>query len=76
MFQAYDGEAAEELCRELPDIRLLMLNTEGTGMDSGSLVHVPTLDESFNATRLLDTVAALLHRGNGAASSYSGAGQP
>ena len=39
VFQAYDGQAAAELCRELPDIDLLVLNTEGTGMDTPTLIR-------------------------------------
>jgi hypothetical protein len=39
VFQAYDGQAAEELCVELPDIELLVLNTFGTGIDLGSLIQ-------------------------------------
>ena len=39
VFQAYDGQAAEELCAVLPDIELLVLNTEGTGMDTPALVR-------------------------------------
>lgn len=39
VFQAYDGAAAEELCRELPDIGLLILNTEGTGVNLPTLVR-------------------------------------
>ena len=39
VFQAYDGEAARELCTQLADIRLLILNTEGTGMDTPTLVR-------------------------------------
>jgi response regulator RpfG family c-di-GMP phosphodiesterase len=39
VFQAYNGEAAEELCRELHGIGLLILNTEGTGMDTPALVR-------------------------------------
>ena len=39
VFQAYDAEAARELCRELPDIGLLVLNTAGTGTDTPSLVR-------------------------------------
>jgi response regulator RpfG family c-di-GMP phosphodiesterase len=38
VFQAYNGAAAKELCRELPHIGLLTLNTEGTGMDLPTLV--------------------------------------
>jgi len=39
VFQAYDARAARELCRELPDIGLLVLNTTGTGTDTPSLVR-------------------------------------
>jgi DNA-binding response OmpR family regulator len=39
VFQAYDARAARELCAELPNIELLILNTTGTGTDSPSLVR-------------------------------------
>jgi response regulator RpfG family c-di-GMP phosphodiesterase len=39
VFQAYDAPAARELCRALPNIGLLILNTTGTGSDSPSLVR-------------------------------------
>jgi DNA-binding response OmpR family regulator len=39
VFQAYDAQAARELCSELPDIGLLVLNTTGTGTDTPSLVR-------------------------------------
>jgi len=39
VFQAYDARAALELCAELPNIDLLILNTTGTGTDSPSLVR-------------------------------------
>jgi CheY-like chemotaxis protein len=39
VFQAYDGQAARELCRELPDIDMLILNTLGTGTDTPSHVR-------------------------------------
>jgi DNA-binding response OmpR family regulator len=39
VFQAYDAGAARELCRELPNIELLILNTTGTGTDTPSLVR-------------------------------------
>lgn len=39
VFQAYDGRAAEELCIELPNIELLVLNTMGSGFDLGDLVR-------------------------------------
>lgn len=39
VFQAYDGQAAIELCAELPDIKLLVLNTVGTGIDLGDLIQ-------------------------------------
>jgi response regulator RpfG family c-di-GMP phosphodiesterase len=38
VFQAHDGLAARELCHELPNIGLLILNTTGTGEDTPSLV--------------------------------------
>lgn len=38
VFQAYDARAARELCRELPDIELLILNTTGAGADTPSLI--------------------------------------
>jgi CheY-like chemotaxis protein len=40
VFQAYDALAAHELCLELPDISLLVLNTTGTGTDTPTLVRV------------------------------------
>jgi hypothetical protein len=39
VFQAYDGQAALELCTVLPDVRMLILNTEGTGVDAPWLVR-------------------------------------
>ena len=39
VFQAYDGQAARELCHELPNIELLILNTNGTGTDTPTLVR-------------------------------------
>lgn len=39
VFQAYNGSAAEELCNLLPEIRLLVLNTFGTGVDLKELVR-------------------------------------
>lgn len=39
VFQAHDGYAAQELCLELPKIDLLILNTYGTGIDTGDLVR-------------------------------------
>ena len=39
VFQAYNGQAAVELCAELHGIGLLVLNTEGTGMDTHALVR-------------------------------------
>jgi response regulator RpfG family c-di-GMP phosphodiesterase len=39
VFQAYDGQAAEELCASMPNIDLLVLNTEGTGVDTPGLVR-------------------------------------
>ena len=40
VYQAYDGLAAEELCVQLEDIALLVLNTFGTGIDVGELIQV------------------------------------
>lgn len=39
VFQAYDGEAAAHLCYFMPEIALLVLNTEGTGIDTPELVR-------------------------------------
>lgn len=39
VFQAHDGLAAQELCVQLDDISLLVLNTFGTGINSGDLVR-------------------------------------
>jgi len=39
VFQAHDGLAAKELCRQLPEISLLILNTYGTGIDVGTLIR-------------------------------------
>jgi DNA-binding response OmpR family regulator len=44
VFQAHDGQAARELCHELPDIELLVLNTTGTGTDTPSLVRAVRAD--------------------------------
>jgi DNA-binding NtrC family response regulator len=48
VFQAHDGKAAVELCMQLPNISLLVLNTYGTGVDTPTLVrqvrkHTPGL---------------------------------
>lgn len=39
VFQAHDGLAAQELCVELSEIDLLVLNTYGTGLDVGDVVR-------------------------------------
>ena len=39
VFQAYDGEAASDLCRYMPEIDLLVLNTEGSGVNTPHLVE-------------------------------------
>jgi len=39
VFQAYNAGAARELCLQLPDISLLILNTTGTGTDTPTLVR-------------------------------------
>lgn len=38
VFQAYDGQAVAELCRYVRNVRLLVLNTEGTEIDVPRLV--------------------------------------
>ena len=55
VFQAYDGQAAEELCSQLGDIRLLVLNTYGTGID---------LSELIGAVRQDHPQMPVLHIGN------------
>ena len=40
VFQAHDGLAARELCYELPNIALLILNTTGSGTDTPTLVQL------------------------------------
>jgi response regulator RpfG family c-di-GMP phosphodiesterase len=44
VFQAHDGLAARELCHELPNIELLVLNTSGTGTDTPSVVRAVRAD--------------------------------
>jgi hypothetical protein len=39
VFQAYDAAAVEELCHELPDIDLVILNTFGAGIDLAELIR-------------------------------------
>ena len=39
VFQAYDGRAAIELCCQLPDIVLLILNTHVDGLNSVALME-------------------------------------
>lgn len=39
VFQAYDADAVKELCVQLPDIDLLILNTFGSGVDLAELVR-------------------------------------
>jgi DNA-binding NtrC family response regulator len=51
VFQAYDAMAVRELCAQLPDIELLILNTTGTGVDSATLVR--DLRESHPALPVL-----------------------
>ena len=57
VFQAHDGQAARELCRELPNIELLVLNTSGTGTDTPSLIR---------AVRANQPGLAVLHIGSSA----------
>jgi DNA-binding response OmpR family regulator len=63
VFQAYDGQAALELCRQLPNIELLILNTTGTGTDTPSLVREireqhPTLQVLHIGTSVLEGMPA------------------
>lgn len=44
VFQAYNALAARELCLELPEISLLVLNTTGTGADTPTLVRQIRVD--------------------------------
>lgn len=39
VYQAYDAFAVEELCCQLPDIDLLILNTFGSGVDLPGLIQ-------------------------------------
>jgi DNA-binding NtrC family response regulator len=39
VFQAHDAEAVEELCAQLPDIDLLVLNTFGSGVALPELIR-------------------------------------
>ena len=55
VFQAYDGAAARELCALLPDIRLVVFNTYGTGLDLAELIR---------AIRQHDPEMPVLHIGN------------
>jgi hypothetical protein len=48
--QAYDGLAAVELCAPLPEIKLLALNTLGSGIDLGAS-NAPTYLCSTLGTR-------------------------
>jgi DNA-binding response OmpR family regulator len=45
VFQAYDADAARELCGQLPDIELLILNTTGSGTDAAGLVRGIRIDK-------------------------------
>jgi DNA-binding response OmpR family regulator len=61
VFQAYDGLAAVELCATLPDIKLLVLNTVGTGIDLGDLIqsvreHRPNLPVLHIGSTVPDTL--------------------
>jgi hypothetical protein len=57
VFQAYDARAARELCTELPNIELLILNTTGAGTDTPTLVR---------DVRALHPDLPILHIGNSA----------
>ena len=63
VFQAYDAQAARELCFELPNISLLVLNTTGTGTDTPTLVrdirvHHPNLPVLHIGASALDGMPA------------------
>jgi len=63
VFQAYDAGAARELCRELPNIELLILSTTGIGTDAPSLVRAirgvhPSLPVLHIGTLVLDGMPA------------------
>ena len=55
VFQAHDGRAAQELCIQLPEISLLVLNTYGTGLDVGDLIR---------EVRAVKPTLAVLHIGS------------
>ena len=55
VFQAYDGLATAELCAQLPNIRLVVLNTYGTGTDLGDLI---------DSVRRVQPRMPVLHIGN------------
>ena len=39
VFEAHDGLAVEELCELIPDIEVLVVNTNGTGLDTSELIR-------------------------------------
>jgi DNA-binding NtrC family response regulator len=55
VFQAYDAMAVRELCGQLPDIEMLIINTTGAGIDSATLVR---------DIRKLHPALPVLHIGN------------
>lgn len=58
VFQAYNGQAAEELCRTLPNIGLLVLNTHVDGMDGNRLFSAARANRADLPILHIDT-----HRG-------------
>ena len=60
VFQAYDGSSAQELCRQLNDVALLVLNTQVDGLDSGQLFAAVRRDRPSMPILHIDT-----HRING-----------
>lgn len=44
VFQAYNGQAAQELCRTLPEIGLLVLNTHVDGLNGHDLFRAADAD--------------------------------
>ena len=61
VFQAYDGQATQELCALLPDIRLVVLNTYGTGTDLGDLIRgVRQVNPGMPVLHIGDTIPPTL----------------
>jgi DNA-binding response OmpR family regulator len=70
VFQAYNGQAARELCMTLPDIGLLVLNTHVDGMEDYELfteartpgVNLPILHiDSQRSEHVPNDIPTLIH---------------